>query len=62
VIVTRRNFMGTILALGCAPAIVRASSLMKIIVPSPELIVPTVEIWQAPFLTMEDFIQRQCLD
>jgi len=30
----RRGFLGAILAAGCAPAIVRASSLMKIVVPT----------------------------
>jgi hypothetical protein len=63
VIVTRRGFLGAILALGAAPAIVRASSLMRIA--TPALIVPDQTIWQmqmhndAPFLSMEDFIERQ---
>lgn len=33
----RRGFLGSILALGAAPAIVRAESLMRIIAPSQEL-------------------------
>jgi hypothetical protein len=37
---TRRGFLGLILASAAAPAIVRASSLMPIVVPKPELVVP----------------------
>jgi hypothetical protein len=37
--VTRRNFMKTMLAACAAPAIVKASSLMKIYVPKQELLV-----------------------
>jgi len=36
----RRGFLGAILAAGVAPAIVRAESLMKIVVPRQELILP----------------------
>lgn len=34
----RRGFLGTMLALGAAPAIVRAESLMKIVVPKRDLL------------------------
>lgn len=36
----RRGFLGSILAAAAAPAIVRAESLMRIIVPSDEIILP----------------------
>lgn len=39
---TRRGFLGSILALGAAPAIVRADSLMRIIVPTTEEVVAIV--------------------
>ena len=47
--ITRRGFLGSILALAAAPAIVRASSLMtvrqSILLPAaPELLVPTQKI------------------
>ena len=32
----RRGFLGVVLATGCAPAIVRAESLMRIVVPTVE--------------------------
>lgn len=38
----RRGFLGAILAAGVAPAIVRSSSLMKLVVPSQEIIVPVL--------------------
>lgn len=34
----RRGFLGVILTTGCAPAIVRVESLMKIVVPSQEIL------------------------
>lgn len=37
---TRRGFLGTILAASAAPALVRADSLMKIITPAQGLILP----------------------
>lgn len=40
----RRGFLTGILALGAAPAIVRAESLMKIWTPPKELILPTLDI------------------
>lgn len=39
---TRRGFLTSILALSAAPAIVRAESLMRIVVPSREIAVPTL--------------------
>lgn len=44
---TRRGFLGAILAAGCAPAIVSAGSLMKIVVPRP--------VWPAPDWTTYEF-------
>ncbi len=37
---TRRGFLGAMLAAGSAPAFVRAESLMKIVVPKKEIILP----------------------
>lgn len=44
--INRRGFMKSILALGMAPAVVKAKNLMKIFVPSQELILPdkTIEV------------------
>lgn len=39
----RRGFIGSILALGAAPAVVRASSLMRLWTPSEEIARPTLE-------------------
>lgn len=41
----RRGFLGSILALGAAPAIVSATSLMPIWVPADEVVVPLTS-WQ----------------
>lgn len=40
-IITRRGFLGAILAAGAAPAIVRAESIMRI---NPRLIAPAIDI------------------
>lgn len=40
----RRSFLGAMLAAAAAPAIVKADNLMKIVVPSKELFVPSQEI------------------
>lgn len=40
----RRGFLGSILALAAAPAIVRAESLMKIVVPEQKIVVPDQEL------------------
>jgi len=50
---TRRGFLKSILALAAAPAIVKASSLMPIYVPKPEVFTFgtgdfTVEAWMSP--------------
>lgn len=44
--INRRGFLKSILALGAAPVIVKAENLMKIFVPSQELILPdkTIEV------------------
>jgi len=39
---TRRSFLGSILALGAAPAIVRADALMRIVPRDAPLIVPEI--------------------
>jgi len=61
-IATRRDFLGAMLAAATGPAIVRASSLMRIAAPSG--IVPVV--WELQYhrdaqfvITMEDFIEGQ---
>lgn len=41
----RRGFLTSILAAAAAPSIVRADSLMRIIVPSRELVIP--QLWMA---------------
>jgi DMSO reductase anchor subunit len=38
----RRSFLASILALGAAPAIVRADSLMRVVARETEIVVPTV--------------------
>jgi len=43
----RRGFMGSILALGIAPAVVRYSSLMPIVVPGPLIVEPNAYEWAA---------------
>lgn len=40
----RRSFLGSILAAGMAPAIVKADNLMKIVVPRQDLILPDLAI------------------
>lgn len=45
-LLTRRGFLKTCLALGAAPVIVRAESLMKLWVPQQELIVPITDSTQ----------------
>lgn len=55
---TRRGFLKSILALGMAPAVVKASSLMPIYVPKPDLFTLdtgdfTIEAWLKP--QMEDW-------
>lgn len=42
--ITRRNFLKTMLAACAAPAIVKASSLMPIFVPKQELVYPEFKI------------------
>lgn len=42
--ITRRGFLAGMLALGAAPAIVKAANLMKVVAPSTELIVPSQEL------------------
>lgn len=52
----RRGFLGAILAAGIAPAVVRASSLMRlsgIIVPSTEIIVPDNKLLTIGMITAE---------
>ena len=41
---SRRGFLGAILAAAAAPAIVQSKSLMKIVVPRQEIILPTLNI------------------
>lgn len=41
---SRRSFMGSILALSIAPAIIKASSLMKVVMPLPEEIIMGFDI------------------
>ena len=48
-VMDRRGFLWSILALGAAPAIVRADSLMRIIVPSQEIVLP---------LTFAEIVQK----
>lgn len=52
-ILTRRGFLKTCLALAAAPAVVRAESLMKLWVPPQELIVPAQELASAQFMAMQ---------
>jgi len=47
VILTRRGFLKSCLALAAAPAIVKAESLMRIVVPQSAIIVPSQEILSA---------------
>lgn len=42
--ISRRGFLGAMLAAAAAPAIVRADSLMQIVVPRQEIILPTLNI------------------
>ena len=42
--ISRRGFLGAMLAAAAAPAIVRADSLMQIVVPKQEIILPTLNI------------------
>jgi hypothetical protein len=42
--ISRRGFLGAMLAAAAAPAIVRADSLMRIVVPKQEIILPTLNI------------------
>lgn len=42
--ITRRNFLAGILAFGAAPAVCRAENLMKIFVPSQEIIRPPAKV------------------
>ena len=51
----RRGFLGSILALGAAPAIVRADSLMRI-VPREALVIAPAEIRLA--LSIDEFSER----
>lgn len=51
----RRSFLSAILAAGAAPAIVRADSLMKIIVPSQEIILPDFGMNE---FTIEAYIKK----
>lgn len=44
--IARRGFLGLILASASAPAIVKASSLMKIVVPSQEIYRYSLPAWQ----------------
>ncbi len=58
----RRGFLGSILALGAAPAIVRAESLMRIIVPVQELYRPTLTLAaRGNQLLTIDQITAECL-
>lgn len=43
--VSRRGFLGMMAGALAAPAIVRAESLMKIVVPKQEIILPPAVIW-----------------
>lgn len=70
----RRGFLGTILALGAAPAIVRADSLMRIIVPGRPILDVDYINWitkealanlennlafhNSGIITLEDYMQR----
>lgn len=59
----RRGFLGTILAAGAAPSIVRASSLMPILMRKPTIIVPELIVSSVPacgLLTIEQ-ITREAL-
>lgn len=47
-LVTRRGFLGAMLALGAAPAIVRAGNLMPLVVRKPVIVVPTFKTFVTP--------------
>ena len=52
----RRGFIGSILAFGAAPAIVRAGSLMPIVVPKlivPAIVAPNNLLWPIDMYTRE---------
>lgn len=59
---SRRSFLAGILAAGIAPAFVRASSLMRVIVPNTEIIVPAAQLWQMQIsdasLTVEQIVRE----
>lgn len=58
-ITTRRGFLGSILALGVAPAIVRADSLMRI-VPRDTVVLPDVEsFFQGSVRDWAEFMRRR---
>lgn len=44
----RRGFIQSILALGMAPAVVRSESLMRVVVPKWELLVPPYHTYPPP--------------
>lgn len=52
----RRNFLGAMLAACSAPAIVRAESLMQIVVPKQELILPSSSGFSLSWPTAEDSV------
>lgn len=52
--ITRRGFLSGILATTIAPAIVRSESIMKIWVPSQELVIVSAIPWQG---TMQELAQ-----
>jgi hypothetical protein len=61
----RRGFLGSILAIGAAPAIVRADSLMRIVAMDATLIVPEVgrlgefNFYESDLtLTLDDYSRR----
>jgi len=56
----RRGFLGAMLGVMAAPAIVRADSLMRIVVPKQELIVPEEGIFR--FMASEEWVYEpgQC--
>ena len=47
--VTRRGFIGSILALGVAPAIVRADSLMRIVSRDTAILLPSADIYPSNY-------------
>lgn len=47
-LVTRRGFLGAMLALGAAPAIVHAGNLMPLVVRKPVIVVPTFKTFVTP--------------